>query len=63
MVKKRIVIPVNRPKPPTAKSGIRAIIEARRKAMAGKSEPPVEENKVRKIKQNEETDQRLSDIK
>lgn len=46
MAKKRATIPINRPKAAAAKSGIRAMIEARRKAMAGKSESPAEENEV-----------------
>lgn len=50
MAKKRAAVPANKPKVPAAKSGIRAMIEARRKAMAGKSESPADENKVRVIK-------------
>lgn len=40
------MIPASRPKATVAKSGIRAMIEARRKALAEQSERPEEENKV-----------------
>jgi hypothetical protein len=47
VAKKRAVVPTVKPKVTAAKSGLRAMIEARRKAIAGKSEPPAaEDNKV-----------------